>query len=55
MDYKAQFCPSRKLKPISRTFFAIQTENEIGGDQKFQYLVELCYWLMSLGYEDMWR
>lgn len=55
LDYKAEFCTSRKLKPISRTFFAIQTENEVGGDMKLRYLVELCYWLMSLGYEDMWR
>lgn len=55
LDYKASFCPTRKLKPISRTFFALQMDNEIGGDQKFKYLVEICYWLMSLGYEDMWR
>lgn len=55
LSYQELFCKPRKLKPISRTYFAVQTEKEAAGDLKLQYLVELCYWLMSLGYEDMWR
>jgi len=30
-------------------------EAEERGEVKVRYLVELCYWLISLGYEDMWR
>ena len=34
LDYKAKFCASRKHKPMSRTYFAIQTGQEEGGESK---------------------
>lgn len=40
---------------MSRTYFAIDGNAEDGNETKVAYLVDLCYWLMSLGYEDMWR
>ena len=55
LDYKANFCVPRKLKAMSRTYFAIEPTDQEGSDSKVAYLVDLCYWLMSLGYEDMWR
>jgi len=55
LDYKSSFCHPRKLKSMSRTYFAIDGNAEDGNETKVAYLVDLCYWLMSLGYEDMWR
>ena len=55
LDYKASFCVPRKLKSMSRTYFAIDSNDGEGSEIKVAYLVALCYWLMSLGYEDMWR
>ena len=55
LDYKASFCVPRKLKSMSRTYFAMEDHEGGGSETKVAYLVDLCYWLMSLGYEDMWR
>jgi len=55
LEYKAKFCKTRGHKPVSRTFFAVKQETAEPSETKVQYMVELCYWLMSLGYEDSQR
>lgn len=54
LDYSHKFCPSRGHKPISHTYFAIDQNTE-DDELKFQYMIELSYWLMSLGYDDSLR
>jgi NIMA (never in mitosis gene a)-related kinase len=56
LDYHQKFCKNRGMKPISRTYFAF--DNELSGEDnssKFKYMIELCYWLISLGFEDKFR
>jgi hypoxanthine-guanine phosphoribosyltransferase len=50
LDYLKKFCPKYNRKPISRTYFAINTPNE-PIEIKARYFVELSYWLMSLSLE----
>lgn len=52
LDYLNKFCFEQKKKPISRTYFAIKTDNE-PTNEKVRYFVEICYWLMSLSYENV--
>ena len=56
LDYTARFCRQNQRKPITRTFFAIP---EVPTDENMQYkvayMVELCYWLLSLSFEDLWK
>ena len=51
LDYLTKFCYKLKIKPLSRTYFAVKSETEPQED-KIKCFVELCYWLMSLGYES---
>ena len=51
LDYLKKFCQKNQKKPISRTYFAMQSSLE-PGDEKFRYFVEIAYWLMSLGFES---
>ncbi len=55
LDYGNKFCKSRQRKPISRTYFAIDEKPTVSSNQKVELMVEISYWLMSLGYEDLWR
>jgi len=55
LDYQGRFCKTRGHRPVSRTYFAVQQENAESTETKVQYMVELCYWLMSLGFEDSQR
>ena len=55
LDYSSKFCIRRNYKPVSRTYFALKQEQSESTEVKVQYFVELCYWLMSLGYEDSVR
>ena len=47
LEYRKNFCLPRNLKPISKTYFAI-TENDVAQQEKFQYFIQLAYWLISL-------
>jgi len=47
LEYRKNFCLPRNLKPISKTYFAV-TENNIAQQEKFQYFIQLAYWLISL-------
>ena len=47
LEYRTQFCPSRRLKPISKVYFAMN-EAGINKQEKFNYFIELAYWLISL-------
>lgn len=51
LDYLKKFCPKYNRKPISRTYFAIKSENE-PTDLKVRYFFELSYWLIGLSFED---
>lgn len=59
LDYSSKFCKIKQQRPISRTFFAILEQEEPHQakeiQQKVGYMIELCYWLLSLGFEDLWR
>lgn len=51
LDYLRKFCAVKNRKPISRTYFAVKSEKE-QTVEKVRYFVEICYWLMSLSFED---
>jgi len=51
LDYVSNFCKKRNMKPISRTYFAIKSDNE-PTDKKVKDFVEISYWLMSLAYQN---
>jgi len=55
LEYGSRFCKTRGRPPISRTYFAVKQEDVEQSDIKVEYMVELCYWLMSLGFEDSQR
>ena len=55
LDYVPRFCKTRGHLPVSRTYFAIKQEDSEPTETKVQYMIELCYWLMSLGFEDSLR
>lgn len=50
LDYLKNFCKKKKKKPFSRTYFAMKSDFE-NTDEKVRNMVEICYWLMNLGYE----
>lgn len=52
LNYLKLFCPKYNRKPISRTYFAIKASSE-DTEIKVRYFVELSYWLMSLGIEEL--
>lgn len=52
LDYAKNFCLTRGHKPVSRTYFAVKQEETESTDIKIAYMIEICYWLMSLGFED---
>lgn len=54
LDYKHLFCKTRNHKPISRTYFAIGSSSE-EQETKVSHFFDLCYWLMSLIFEDKVR
>ena len=54
LEYQSKFCKTRDHKPVSRTYFAYKQDCE-PTPIKVQYMIELCYWLMSLGFEDSQR
>lgn len=51
LDYMKKFCIKNNKKPISRTYFAIVSDLE-PGVEKVRNFVEICYWLMSLSFEN---
>ena len=55
LEYSFGFCKTRSRPPISRTYFAVKQEDVEKSDIKVEYMVELCYWLMSLGFADSQR
>ena len=55
LDYNSKFCATRGHKTVSRTYFAIKHEETENSETKIAYMIELCYWLMSLGFEDSQR
>lgn len=55
LNYHQKFCQTRGHKPLSRFYFAIDEEASEPRATKIAYFVELCYWLMSLGFEDVIR
>ena len=50
LDYLKNFCKKKKKKPFSRTYFAIKSDSE-KTEEKVRNMVEVCYWLMNLGFE----
>ena len=52
LDYAKKFCQTRDHKPVSRTYFAVKQETTEDTEIKIAYMIEICYWLMSLGFED---
>lgn len=55
LDYGKKFCVTRSHKLVSRTYFALKQEACEKTEIKVKYMFELCYWLMSLGFEDSVR
>jgi hypothetical protein len=55
LEYNSLFCKKRSLKPVSRTFFAFKEERAEATEKKVEYMFDLCYWLMSLGFHDIHR
>ena len=55
LEYQQKFCKTRGHKPISRTYFAISQLPAEKTETKVTVFIELCYWLMGLGYEDSFR
>lgn len=55
LEYSRRFCATRGLKPLSRFYFAVHEEASEPTEVKVAYFVELCYWLMSLGFQDSVR
>ena len=55
LNYQQRFCVTRGHKPLSRFYFAVDEDSSEPRATKVAYLVELCYWLMSLGFEDILR
>jgi len=55
LDYDQKFCKTRGHKPISRTFFAIRELEDEDPELKIGYFVEICYWLLSLSFEDSYK
>ena len=51
LDYLKKFCKKKNKKPFSRTYFAVKSDSEPTND-KVRNMVELCYWLMNMGYEE---
>lgn len=47
LDYRTLFCIPKKRQPISKTYFAL-VESTINKQDKFNYFVELIYWLIEL-------
>jgi serine/threonine protein kinase len=45
LDYRNNFCIPRKKDPLSKSFFA---SSEPGEKPKFNYFIELAYWLIFL-------
>lgn len=52
LDYLKKFCQINSRKPLSRTYFAIPSEPLEPSHEKFKCFIEMCYWLMSLSFED---
>ena len=50
LDYLTNYCKKKKVKPISRTYFAVKSESE-PTEEKVRNMVEISYWLMNLGYK----
>ena len=55
LEYVQLFCYSRGHKPVSRTYFAVGQDKSEPNELKVKYFIELCYWLMSLGWVDSQR
>lgn len=55
LDYLTKFCETRGHKPMSRYYFAVDEDLSEPREIKVKYFVELCYWLMSLGFDDVVR
>ena len=51
LDYLKIFCNKAQKKPLSRTYFAVKSEQE-PAEEKVRYFVEISYWLMSLSAEN---
>lgn len=49
LDYMNKFCKPRKIKPFSKTYFALDQHNE-DNEIKISQFVDVCYWLMTLIY-----
>ena len=47
LDYLKTYCKEHGKKAISRTYFALKSENEKTED-KVKYMIELSYWLLNL-------
>ena len=47
LEYRTQFCAIKKLKPISKSYFALN-ESYVTKQEKLNYFVELCYWIIGL-------
>ena len=47
LNYRTLFCAPKKLAPISKTYFAMN-ETGIAKETKFNYFIELAYWLIHL-------
>lgn len=56
LDYSHKFCIPKNRKPISKTYFAItESEDDKHFKERQAYLIELCYWLLSLGFSDLYK
>jgi hypothetical protein len=55
LDYIKKFCLTRGHKPMSRVYFALNQDPQEPTELKARYFVELCYWLMSLGFDESQR
>ena len=56
LDYSHKFCKDKNRRPISKTYFAIQEiEDEKHNKERQAYLIELSYWLLSLGFTDLYK
>lgn len=55
LEYLTKFCKTRGHIPLSKTYFAINQHPVEDEEQKVKHMVELCYWLMSLSFEEIQR
>mmetsp|Transcript_24699 Transcript_24699/g.38438 ORF Transcript_24699/g.38438 Transcript_24699/m.38438 type:complete len:359 (+) Transcript_24699:235-1311(+) len=55
LDYDKKFCKTRGHQSLSRTYFALDMEPVEDAETKVKYMVELCFWLLSLGFEDSYK